>query len=265
MKKRGYKSETSINDIRKVCYPVDKLLKERLNVWGLYVLRPLSFYVTWVFLKIGVSANTVTFLSYLIGVIGCVLLALGGHYRILAGAILINLRALLDYADGNIARFNNSTSKYGEFIDSTGTIIMAALLFPSIGIGGYLQPDRFISYLSTLLPRVDVPSLFLFLGVWTSLMYIFPLLIARDFSKIFNLTSTVAEAIIPRNSVSSLLYVIAFNLHSMGRLLTPLLLVLAIFKVLTGLLALCALMFTLDSSISLSFMLLKASRWRKDK
>ena len=102
----------SINYIRSTLSGEKKTI-EVDNPWCNFVVRPISYYPSWLFLRLGISANKVTVIGSIIGVIGCVFLAFNGYWQAITGAILVNIRFLFDVIDGNIARCTNSCSKYG--------------------------------------------------------------------------------------------------------------------------------------------------------
>ena len=92
-----------------------------------YVTRPISFLVSPVVIKAGISANEVTVWSTVLGVGGIVASALL-EWR-LAGLSLILLWVLLDSVDGNVARATNTASARGAYIDTAAGVLMAALIF----------------------------------------------------------------------------------------------------------------------------------------
>ena len=69
---------SSLRDIR-LTYTEEKREQDKGNVWIYLVIRRLSFYVTWAFLKLGISANQATFISIVVGILGCAFLAAGGY------------------------------------------------------------------------------------------------------------------------------------------------------------------------------------------
>src|SRR5262245_33223045 len=103
----------------------------------IYVLKPLSLYLTPICLRLGLSANQVTWIGFWVGVAACLLLATGRPGYVIAGAWLYLLHRLLDHVDGNVARYTNSTSYYGHFLDSSLGILVLVALFVSVGVGAY--------------------------------------------------------------------------------------------------------------------------------
>jgi len=155
----------TINDIRSK-FPEEKRRLDRDNPWLYFVMRPISFYPTWLFLKLGISANQTTYIGLIIGVIGCIFLAFGSHWAPIVGAALINIGYLFDVVDGNVARYTNSCSKYGQYIDGMATYIMVPLTFIAVGIGVFNHPDTYLNSLAHFLLGIDTNgNIYLILGI----------------------------------------------------------------------------------------------------
>ena len=116
----------------KASYTADKIADAQKDPWAHYVARPLSFYPAWLCIKMGISANAVTWAGLFIGIAGCVLFALG---HMIWGAVLVNIYGLSDYIDGDIARATKTQSDYGGRLDGLSYLVITFLLFPCIGIG----------------------------------------------------------------------------------------------------------------------------------
>ena len=93
--------------------------------------RPISLYPTALLLRFGVSANTVTVWGGLCLLSAFVLIAQG---RMLAGAQLYLLAYILDFVDGNIARYVGKPNYFGKMIDGL-VDSMTFLLFIALGAG----------------------------------------------------------------------------------------------------------------------------------
>ena len=96
------------------------------------LLRPISKPLTWVFIKLGISANQVTVLQLLFGVVGSILFAYG---KFITGCIFLQIGFILDLCDGDVARFNNKESKAGEYLDLIGHRTVIPLYFFGLGLG----------------------------------------------------------------------------------------------------------------------------------
>ncbi len=93
--------------------------------------RPVSFLPTAILLRLGVSANTVTAWGAAC-LLGAFTLLAGGE--LLAGALLYLLAYLLDFIDGNIARYVGKPTYFGKMIDGL-VDSLTFLLFIALAIG----------------------------------------------------------------------------------------------------------------------------------
>lgn len=106
-----------------------------VSLWVYYVTRPLSFSFTWLFLRVGISANGATLVSLAVGLLACGLLASGSMGAAILGAILYSGFLVVDSVDGNIARLLKTSSKKGEFLDALVGDLVGMALLPSIAVG----------------------------------------------------------------------------------------------------------------------------------
>ncbi len=175
----------TINDIRSKL-PEKKRKSDKDDPWLYFVVRPISFYPTWLFLKLGISANQTTYIGLIIGVIGCIFLASGSYWAIIAGAVLVNIRFLFDVVDGNVARYTNSCTKYGHYIDGITTYIMVPLTFITIGIGVFNHPDTYLNSLSHFLLGIDIDrNVYLILGILGALLSTWGFLVTSNLAAVF--------------------------------------------------------------------------------
>ncbi|MFQ6123101.1 MAG: CDP-alcohol phosphatidyltransferase family protein [Candidatus Heimdallarchaeota archaeon] len=82
-----------------------------------YLNRRLSFPITRVLLRVApnISPNTVSFVSFIIGIVGALLFSM--EIGVLGG-IAVQLSSVLDGCDGEIARIKGRSSRFGAFFDS---------------------------------------------------------------------------------------------------------------------------------------------------
>ena len=107
------------------------------SFWAKLFVRRLSFYVTYIFINLGLSANSVSVISGIVAIVGCISLSINSHeYRVL-GVFLINFWLVLDCVDGNIARCKGKTSLMGEFYDAVSGYMISAFSLLAIGIAAY--------------------------------------------------------------------------------------------------------------------------------
>ena len=95
-------------------------IDREFHYWAYIAIRPLSFYVTVPFIRLGLSATAVTLLGALILFLGLLAIAISSNSfgLLVAGVVLVNIWYLFDFVDGNIARYNKEASKFGGFLDS---------------------------------------------------------------------------------------------------------------------------------------------------
>lgn len=105
-------------------YSKDKEISDYTNHFFLHFLyRPISFYLTWIFLKINFSANQVTILSFFFGPLLFLSNYINYQYQLLISFSITYMFFVFDCVDGNIARIKNQSSKKGEYLDSlSGTL-----------------------------------------------------------------------------------------------------------------------------------------------
>ena len=136
------------------------------------LLRRISFYPTWLFLRLGLSANQVTAMSFLTGLGGCAMIALGGFFTTLLGIALLQIWVLLDFVDGNVARCRGKCAPLGGFIDHWNVNFIYVLSMTCIGVALFRKPDSFFLTLSQILPNImQNKSVYLIIGLYTSLTY----------------------------------------------------------------------------------------------
>lgn len=92
--------------------------------WAFYVIRPFSFWVTPFFIKLGFTATKLTLFGFLPLFAGFFFISLAGQpYELMLGALLFNIWYLIDFIDGNIARFQKNSTYLGKYLDSfAGTL-----------------------------------------------------------------------------------------------------------------------------------------------
>lgn len=106
--------------------------------------RPLSFVTASVATRFGISANTVSYCSFIIAIAACVLLIIPNRVCNIIGAIFVNLWLLSDCTDGNIAR-SVKKQPFGAFADSISSYLLVAFLGISLGIYDYFNDGLLVN------------------------------------------------------------------------------------------------------------------------
>ena len=94
------------------------------------VFRPLAHPLVLVLARLRVPPPAVVFAAGAAGIAGAVEL---GRGSLVAAAILVQLKTLLDNADGQLARLTGRTSAFGRYLDSEIDLLVNAALFAAIG------------------------------------------------------------------------------------------------------------------------------------
>ena len=132
---------------------------EATNLVNTYVFRPLSFYIVWLFSRLGISPNATSGIALVVGLIACYYLITGYYLNVIIGAFLLNLQLILDCVDGGLARALGRESSKGYYLDAIGGHTINLLVPISLSIGLYLYPP------------LGIPGvIFLLLGVLLTLL-----------------------------------------------------------------------------------------------
>jgi phosphatidylglycerophosphate synthase len=128
----------SIRQLREICQygRSDKFYSA--DLLDRYILRRVSIYFTSFFLRVGFTPNKVTLLSLLPGIAAGALVTLPqAKYWLIAWALLL-IAKILDCCDGEVARYQRSTSPLGEYNDEiAGGYLFYAFLFACMSFGIY--------------------------------------------------------------------------------------------------------------------------------
>jgi phosphatidylglycerophosphate synthase len=116
-------------------YPAEKRWEELSGeLPALLIFRPLSFLVTPLFLRAGLSANAVSCLGGALAVAMFAVAWRGGahaHWAVFALGFAVQL---LDCVDGNVARVRREVSARGQFLDLLVGQLYGILLLASLGL-----------------------------------------------------------------------------------------------------------------------------------
>jgi phosphatidylglycerophosphate synthase len=95
-----------------------------------FVFRPLAHAVVLALAPLRVPPPVVVLVSAACGVAGAVELARG---HLIAAALLVQLKTVLDNADGQLARLTNRVTVFGRYLDSECDLLVNAALFAGLG------------------------------------------------------------------------------------------------------------------------------------
>jgi phosphatidylglycerophosphate synthase len=111
------------------------------------LVRRLSIRLTWVLLHTRLSANQVTVGAILVGLAGAALLAWSDFWPLVIGLVLLQLSFVLDYSDGEIARYQalergRPTNAAGAYLDWIGHYYVPATMVAALAYGAFSVNDR---------------------------------------------------------------------------------------------------------------------------
>lgn len=178
-------ANVSAADFRTEYEAGSKAADDRNEIWTYYVVRPVSFHLAALFMRAGITANQVTWLSFAVLLPGVSLLGWGSHLAAVFGAGLINAWLLLDCVDGNIARYHKTSSSYGAFLDTMGGYGAYALVFFAAGIGAYNRPGDLGAVTSWSEHAAVDGAVWISLGAWASIAALWTRLVFQKFKNSF--------------------------------------------------------------------------------
>jgi phosphatidylglycerophosphate synthase len=128
-------STPSVAELRAATQPAEIFERNSGEHWaGRLYVRRVSPYATRLFLRLGLSANAVTWLFVLAGLAAAGVLAIGGVAAAAGAFALIQLQILLDCSDGEVARWRGQSSVKGIYLDRIGHYLTEAALPIALGI-----------------------------------------------------------------------------------------------------------------------------------
>ena len=125
----------SVAQIKEVVWPAEIRGRQSSEHWLNEVyLRKVSPYQTRILLKAGFSANGVTYLMIASGLAAGLALLIPGLTGGLLAAFFGQLQMLLDCSDGEVARWRQTSSPAGVFLDKVGHYLAEGFIPIALGI-----------------------------------------------------------------------------------------------------------------------------------
>ena len=126
----------SIKELRKQLQSIKR--RENLT-WVGRICNFLSIYVTRVLILTPITANQVTFLMFLSGLLSGIFFATGKYVYVLVGLLFFHLYGILDWSDGEVARYRGIFSPKGGYADYMIHIIVNPLIIMGMALGGFFN------------------------------------------------------------------------------------------------------------------------------
>lgn len=133
--------QPTLDELREVVQPPEVLNRRNAEHWaGTLYLRRWSLPLTWVFVRLGWSANAVTGAMIAVGLIGAAILTVPAWWAVLVCAVLMQVQVWIDCSDGEVARWRGTSSAKGIYLDRIGHYLTEAALPIALGVhvdGGF--------------------------------------------------------------------------------------------------------------------------------
>ena len=128
----GSQKTFSIEEVRRTGQPME-IVGPKAGEPGRYYLRRISPYVTVTALRLGISANHLTVIMGITGIVSALAFQLSGYFAI-TGFVGIQIYLLFDCVDGEVARIRKQESIIGLYLDRLSHYIVEALVLASIAL-----------------------------------------------------------------------------------------------------------------------------------
>lgn len=135
----------SIAQLREVCQPPAIVGRLSYEHWaGQLYMRRLSLYLTRVLLRTPLTANGITWLMIASGIVAALVLTVPALWSAVAAMLLLQVQLLFDCSDGEVARWRETMSAVGVYLDKIGHYSTEAALMAALGVradGGLASID----------------------------------------------------------------------------------------------------------------------------
>jgi len=108
-----------------------------------FIHNKISPYLSYIFINfLPFTANQVTFMWGIVGIIGIFLMALGNYFSLLAGILIYQFAILFDMVDGDVARVSKKRNLGGSWLDTVIHYLHRGLMPLALGIGVYVNSHK---------------------------------------------------------------------------------------------------------------------------
>jgi CDP-L-myo-inositol myo-inositolphosphotransferase len=150
---------------------LQSLRKPADGIVARYLNRHVSLALSRMLCRTRIRPNQVTLFTFLVGCAAAGLVALGEYLPALLGALLYQVKSILDGVDGEIARLKFQGTKLGEWLDTLGDDLSNILFYAGVGLGAYrLSGDPLYLYLGGAgVALAAICSGLMYYWIWTRL------------------------------------------------------------------------------------------------
>ncbi len=102
-----------------------------------YFYHPITIWSSWIFIKLKLHENTVTFLSFVFALISAFMIYYLDSYWLILAGIFFAYGVVIDLADGTVARYYKHKSAMGEWLDEAVGFMSFFVAFLAMMIRGF--------------------------------------------------------------------------------------------------------------------------------
>ena len=106
-----------------------------------YMFRPLGWPIAKFLKKTPISANQLTFVGLIFGILSGVFYYYGGNSNYFFGALFLFIASLIDCTDGPLARLKNMQSEFGKILEGTVDYLVGIFVFIGLSISLYRESN----------------------------------------------------------------------------------------------------------------------------
>ena len=131
----GRPADPTIAELREVTQPPSVRTRAGAEHWVAHAyLRDISPYLTRILLKAGFSANGVTWLMIIVAALAAVSAGWPSIFGAIGVVILVQLQMLIDCSDGEVARWRQTSSPQGVYLDRIGHYVAECGIAVALGV-----------------------------------------------------------------------------------------------------------------------------------
>lgn len=107
--------------------------------YSTFVVRKLSKPLTGLAIRLGLSPNVITTISFVIGLLAAAFFAAGNQWFLVVGALLLQLSLIIDCVDGEVARATRRFSVLGAWLDASTDRVKEYAAYAGLAAGAVVM------------------------------------------------------------------------------------------------------------------------------
>lgn len=127
--------------IKDPIYGKDNLFAVADEAVNTYIFRPLGWPIAKFLKNSPISANQLTFIGLIFGILSGVFYYYGGNLNYFFGALFLFIASLIDCTDGPLARLKNMQSEFGKILEGIVDYLVGLSVFIGLSISLYRESN----------------------------------------------------------------------------------------------------------------------------